>query len=1021
MKKYINIFAVLAMALFVGSCEDELEQEFQYIKVVPGEEIQFGASAAFESSVGSTRTIYGDINEKGSLIEVNWVPNQDRIQIISPHAGGADIAEYQVISTNSGTVTPGNGIDSVFVQYSQATALQRIGEAGLQWTNATEYDFYAMYPSHEQLKEVVKEVENTDYYGLKNVYGESGLPVNGKMIGYLPVTQDPVTTAPAPAEDGESRVVKVEPDMRYAYMAAKAHCEIQEDGTMKDTIQLNFQSLVTALEFDITVNEIDQQSDGTKLIDIMALMLTSKDHDICGKFEYTFPERSTKISDGSIAIQNAATQNYRSITMGFGQNGIQGLAKGDVVKATFFILPSAGIKENFNANAEDPDLKLTVMYKVAGQPQIKTATIKKAISPCKYTHFTNVLLPKIGNDVDGSAWWSALPDNALLSQVSIPVASNVFASSIYFKENAYNNLHQQVKEYTDLWDMGVRGFEFVNRKSGYDGDMKDQPTLSLSDAHFVVDENPLVSSDINFGIAFETLATKLAQNENETLVLVCTYQAITDGYNPNYYVQQLLNYLDDFVAENKLGFTKEHFVKMDASSTVSDLKGKIAIIIRPGDDDRYESNSTTASITLSSNDGTTKTDWSSNVTLIQDWGTAFDVWDRRYEDVAREAQFETKYVIDMAKKRTEPRTMVEDWLWGAGGSSGSNSDEYYEYKNSDGEINDGNNNFDNFGNGEIPSRLSSFNYEHACADGTKAYVQEWARVVPESMAKKIYTGLNNHSVYLWVNWPESYIEKQKAIDGLFKQSVATKGITDAQGLYINSLSGYYIMNGEEGLYPFKNTYSMQYYPEPSILNWWNPKWTSSSITASNMGKGGDHVGLAYDLNKYVYGILSGTGKMQDGNSLTRNYQKQGIVLIDEIETHLHLELQKFILPFLTKIFPNIQFIVTTHSPFVLSSMDNAVAYDLEHRIMIDDLTEYSYEALAEGYFGVPTESSYMEMRLQTFRALLEKDDLSNGDKEQLFTLISDFEKISEAASPLIIGEFMRLKVEYSDKINTLQK
>ena len=162
-------------------------------------------------------------------------------------------------------------------------------------------------------------------------------------------------------------------------------------------------------------------------------------------------------------------------------------------------------------------------------------------------------------------------------------------------------------------------------------------------------------------------------------------------------------------------------------------------------------------------------------------------------------------------------------------------------------------------------------------------------------------------------------------------------------------------------------------------------------------------------------------KMQDGNSLTRNYQKQGIVLIDEIETHLHLELQRIVMPLLTKIFPNIQFIVTTHSPFVLSSMDNAVAYDLEHRIMIDDLTEYSYEALAEGYFGVPTESSYMEMRLQTFRALLEKDDLSNGDKEQLFTLISDFEKISEAASPLIIGEFMRLKVEYSDKINTLQK
>lgn len=162
-------------------------------------------------------------------------------------------------------------------------------------------------------------------------------------------------------------------------------------------------------------------------------------------------------------------------------------------------------------------------------------------------------------------------------------------------------------------------------------------------------------------------------------------------------------------------------------------------------------------------------------------------------------------------------------------------------------------------------------------------------------------------------------------------------------------------------------------------------------------------------------------KMQDGNSLTRNYQKQGIVLIDEIETHLHLELQRIVMPLLTNIFPNIQFIVTTHSPFVLSSMDNAIAYDLEHRDTIDDLTEYSYEALAEGYFGVPTESSYMKIRLHTFESLLEKEELSNGDKEQLLSLISDFDKISEAASPLVVGEFMRLKVEYSDKINALQK
>lgn len=46
-------------------------------------------------------------------------------------------------------------------------------------------------------------------------------------------------------------------------------------------------------------------------------------------------------------------------------------------------------------------------------------------------------------------------------------------------------------------------------------------------------------------------------------------------------------------------------------------------------------------------------------------------------------------------------------------------------------------------------------------------------------------------------------------------------------------------------------------------------------------------------------------------------QGQGIVLIDEIELHLHPRWQRVILPWLLETFPNCQFIVTTHSPQVL--------------------------------------------------------------------------------------------------------
>ena len=160
-------------------------------------------------------------------------------------------------------------------------------------------------------------------------------------------------------------------------------------------------------------------------------------------------------------------------------------------------------------------------------------------------------------------------------------------------------------------------------------------------------------------------------------------------------------------------------------------------------------------------------------------------------------------------------------------------------------------------------------------------------------------------------------------------------------------------------------------------------------------------------------------KMQKKNQLTRAYECEGIVLVDEIETHLHLELQKVIMPLLTEIFPNIQFIVTTHSPFVLSSLSNAVAFDLEHQEIIEDLTEYSYESLAEGYFGVKTASSYIGMQLGRLEELLKKEVLSLSEKTELKDLICDFDKIPEVVSPKIIGRYLQLKNQHFAKINAL--
>ena len=56
--------------------------------------------------------------------------------------------------------------------------------------------------------------------------------------------------------------------------------------------------------------------------------------------------------------------------------------------------------------------------------------------------------------------------------------------------------------------------------------------------------------------------------------------------------------------------------------------------------------------------------------------------------------------------------------------------------------------------------------------------------------------------------------------------------------------------------------------------------------------------------------------------------EEAVVLVDELDLHLHPKWQRDIVPTLSKVFPRVQFIVTTHSPHVLQSMADVNLYVL---------------------------------------------------------------------------------------------
>lgn len=115
---------------------------------------------------------------------------------------------------------------------------------------------------------------------------------------------------------------------------------------------------------------------------------------------------------------------------------------------------------------------------------------------------------------------------------------------------------------------------------------------------------------------------------------------------------------------------------------------------------------------------------------------------------------------------------------------------------------------------------------------------------------------------------------------------------------------------------------------------------------------------------------------------------EGVVLIDEIELHMHPLWQRKILSTLKRTFPNIQFIVTTHSPIVLSEADedyNVFFTNQENSNIkvtkISQLSGYDTNAVLEQFmetkaFNAKTEelihSIYVDIEQKNYNQAMEK-------------------------------------------------
>ncbi|MFT3766480.1 MAG: AAA family ATPase [Minicystis sp.] len=176
-------------------------------------------------------------------------------------------------------------------------------------------------------------------------------------------------------------------------------------------------------------------------------------------------------------------------------------------------------------------------------------------------------------------------------------------------------------------------------------------------------------------------------------------------------------------------------------------------------------------------------------------------------------------------------------------------------------------------------------------------------------------------------------------------------------------------------------------------------------------------GYTFDLNTLADGhaaVLAVLAELLIRVDVIRESRKdysfipEGVVIIDEIETHLHLSLQEQILPFLTELFPTFQFIVATHSPAVIASIPNAVVYDLRKRtqVLSDAFRGVRYGTLMTEHFGISS-----EIDLDSTEKLLRLRDLArrpqrSPDEERAF---ADLAALLSARSPALAVEVWMVK------------
>ena len=695
MKKFMDISALSCIGiLMLSGC---VEENFEKPGIPEGDGIVFGATAGYAGP--ETKTEYGDYvtdeitGEKRSQV-INWVQG-DQVEIYSPTSPYVNQTEYNVATGGSNT--------------SYLTS-----ESGLQWASDATQDFYAIYPS-------IASIQNDQIRGLTSFK-------DGVLTGYIPINQQHTITK-------VSGGYVAKPNMDYMYMAArKQNFAVPADGTAEDGISLDFIPLTTTLEITLV---------GPTQAPLAQLNVQSNNGArIAGLFECDLKAGTECKVSPSSTVRDVITVNL------YDSDGKPlKLEPGEKVTFNVFLLPVDELSDlSIRVAGLNSSARTMHLVKPDGTGNI-------VLSPNKKTCVT-ISAPQIGPN-ENNEWISAIDDNVLISQLSIPGTANSF--SYRYEGTNKATYSTQLATFDEQWNAGIRCFELTG--SEVQG--------SLESGRLLCNRQDI---GMSFGEAVDMIWGKV-QNTGEFAIIIPSYDSDTghpaDHNGVNDYANALNTFFDEHGSYKYQTFTRD--------LTVGEARGSLIFIARitSEEDSGYE--------LPAPHQGT----------FVDEWGSLKDNWARRGYTV------NGSVVNNWATRENDPQSV--EYYWHCTNVTQSSDEPSTPPAVPSTE--------------DIKRDEEQINFIHtshrAGSAGTgQAYIQDWQRVVP---GDGVVDGLRSGMFYLgsergswnwgeaWWNythhyyyWPESLTEKKDHIWKTFETSIAENSDKTNDTFFINSLDGYFV-------------------------------------------------------------------------------------------------------------------------------------------------------------------------------------------------------------------------------------